>query len=59
MQGGKLDGLDLAPGVPADYRSLEHAIDGFGQRVVIEPYDAANGGLESGFGQLLSVATTA
>ena len=59
MQGGKLDGLDTAPGVPVDYLGFEQAIDGFGKRIVIGPPDAAGGRLDPGFGQLLSVATTA
>lgn len=59
MQGGNLAGLDTALGVPVDYLGLEQAIGGFGKHVVIGPPAAADGGLDPGFGQLLSVATTA
>src|SRR4051794_39174863 len=49
LQGGKLDGLQVAPGAAsADHLGLEQAVYRLGQRIVVGITDAADGGLDTG-----------
>ena len=56
LEGCELDGLEGAPRSPSvDDLSFVEAVDRLGQRVVVRVADAADGGLDPGFGETLGV----
>ena len=56
LEGCELDGLEVAPrSASMDDLGLVEAIDRFGEGVVVRVADAADGGLDSGFGEALGV----
>jgi hypothetical protein len=56
-QRGELDRLEVFPWpAPMDDLGLVEAVDRFGESVVVGGADAADGGLDAGFGQSLGVA---
>src|SRR4051794_28874111 len=56
LQGGELDGLQVAPGAAsADRLGLEQAIYRLRQGIVVGITDATDGGLDAGFEQTLCV----
>ena len=53
----ELDGLEGAPGsAPMDHLGFVEAVDRLGEGVVVGISNAADGGLDAGFGQALGVA---